>query len=48
MLDVSSQTVDLNPQSHDRMMEDCGLKTEVLYASKLGWAKIIPTKAKKI
>jgi len=30
------------------MTENYGLKIEVLYASKLGCAKIIPTKAKKI
>jgi len=29
------------------MMENYGLKSEVLYVSKLGCAKIIPTKAKK-
>jgi hypothetical protein len=46
--DVSWLTVDLNRQSHDRMTENYGLKIEVLYASKLGCAKIIPTKAKKI
>jgi hypothetical protein len=39
--------VDLNPQSRDRNDRNYGLKSEVLYVSKLGRAKIISTAEKK-
>ena len=37
-----------NPQSRDGMMENDGLKSEVLWVSKLDCARIIPTAEKKI
>jgi hypothetical protein len=37
-----------NPQSRDGRMENDGLKSEVLWVSKLDWARIIPAAEKNI
>jgi hypothetical protein len=37
-----------NPQSRDGTIDNYGLRSEVLYVSKLGCAKIIPTAEQKI
>jgi hypothetical protein len=36
-----------SPDGRDGMIENYGLDSEALYLSKLGWAEIIPTMAKK-
>jgi hypothetical protein len=46
--DVGWLIVDLKSQSRNGTIDNYGRKSEILYASKLGCAKIIPTKAKKI
>jgi hypothetical protein len=37
-----------NPQSRDGTIDNYGLRSEVLYVSKLACAKIIPTAEQKI
>jgi hypothetical protein len=45
--DVSRLILDLKSSSRDGRIENYGLKSEVLYVSKLGCAKIIPTRGRK-